>query len=71
METTNDKLNQIREEMATVVGDDLADSLVRAGRKGGQFDLDMQLAINDGLEQLSREKRMQALALIDSLIRTN
>jgi len=71
LETTNDKLNQIREEMATVVGDDLADSLVRAGRKGGQFDLDMQLAINDGLEQLSREKRMQALALIDSLIRTN
>ena len=71
METTNDKLNQIREEMASVVGPDLADSLVRAGRKRGQFDLDMQLAINDGLEQLSREKREKAVALIDSLIRSN
>lgn len=68
METTNDRLKGIQQELASVVGGDLADSLVRAGRKRGEFDLDMQLAINDGLATLPRHKRVEVLALLDTML---
>ncbi|MDW3208118.1 MAG: hypothetical protein R8L07_21495 [Alphaproteobacteria bacterium] len=68
METTNDRINNIRTVLADIVGSDLADSLVRAGRKRGEFDLDMQLAINDGLQSLTIEKRQEAIALLDSML---
>ncbi|NMM46519.1 hypothetical protein HH303_18660 [Rhodospirillaceae bacterium KN72] len=71
METTNDRLNHLRGVLADIVGRDLADSLVRAGRKRGEFDLDMQLAINDGLQGLPQDKRLEALAMIDGLMGRN
>lgn len=69
METTNDRLSILKVQLAGIVGPDLADSLVRAGRKRGEFDLDMQLALNDGLQSLDEEKRRDALFLLDRLLR--
>lgn len=68
METKNDRIDSIRVVLGDILGADLADSLVRAGRKRGEFDLDMQLAINDGLQSLTAEKRRQAIALLDSML---
>lgn len=68
METKNDRIDSIRVVLGDILGEDLADSLVRAGRKRGEFDLDMQLAINDGLQSLTAEKRRQAIALLDSML---
>lgn len=69
METTNDRIKQLETELAKVLGGELADSLVRAGRKRGRQDLDMQLVINDGLASMPQHKRLEVLDLIDSLMR--
>lgn len=66
-ETTNDALNTIREQLADLVGGDLADSLVRAGRKRGAFDLDLHLLISDGVKALSQEKKRDVLRLLDAM----
>ena len=50
--------------LAEVCGDDLAESLVFAGRGGGALNLDMQLTINDGLEQLDEAKRERVLEIL-------
>jgi len=54
--------------LASILGADLADSLIRAAMRQGTWDLDMQLAINDGLKDLDGERRQRALGLIDELL---
>ena len=55
-------------ELATILGPDLATSLVGAARTEGAWGLDLHLAINDGLERLDPERRARALALVDRLL---
>ena len=62
-------LPQLRESLVDVVGPDLADSLVKAAMHQGDLTLDMQLAINDGLEFLTEEKRLEVLRVIDEVRR--
>ncbi len=50
-------LPRLTEKLSQVCGDDLAESLIIAGRGGGDLNLDMQLVINDGLDQLDDEKK--------------
>jgi hypothetical protein len=68
MATRNDQLTEVRDKLSMELGHDLADSLVRAGRLRGVFSLDMQLAISDGLEGLTSEKRRKVLDLLDTLM---
>lgn len=58
-------LPQLREALTDVVGEDLADSLVKASMHRGELTLDMQLAINDGLEILTDEKREEVISIIE------
>ena len=58
-------LNGLEENLSEIVGDDLAESLVKAALNRGRYDLNLQLAINDGLETLTTERRRQVLALLD------
>lgn len=67
--TGNDAIARIRAALAEELGVDLADSLVRAARNRGQLDLDLQLAINDGLLTLAADQRARVIGLIDSLMR--
>lgn len=68
MVTKNDQISEVRDKLSLELGHDLADSLVRAGRLRGVYSLDMQLAISDGLEGLSSEKRRKVLDLLDTLM---
>ena len=63
-----DALPLLEDKLAAIVGEDLAGSLIRAAMQRGEWGLDMQLAINDGLERLDGERRERALGLIDSLL---
>ncbi|MCR9218805.1 MAG: hypothetical protein NXI21_01120 [Alphaproteobacteria bacterium] len=63
-----EKLPQLEDKLAAIVGEDLAGSLIRAAMKRGEWGLDMQLAINDGLERLEPERRERAVRLIDDLL---
>ncbi len=62
------ELPELEGKLAAIVGDDLAGSLIRAALRRGEWGLDMQLAINDGLAQLDPVKRRRALELIDQLL---
>ncbi len=62
-------LPQLRKALEGVVGYDLAESLVKAAMQRGEMTLDMQLAINDGLDVLDKEKRRTLLAIIDDMHR--
>lgn len=64
---TLDELNVVRDRLSDEIGRDLADSLVWASRKRGEFDLDMHLRINDGVNDLTPEKRRRVLELLDTL----
>lgn len=59
-------LEGLRSELAGIVGEELANSLVWAGRRRGEYDLNMQLLLNDGLEQVPNDKKLEALDLIDA-----
>ncbi|MBP5857632.1 hypothetical protein KAJ83_11480 [Marivibrio halodurans] len=63
-----DTLPVLEGKLAVILGEDLAVSLIRAARHRGEWGLDMQLAINDGLESLPPERRARALVLIDQLL---
>lgn len=67
METTSDQLKAVKAQLGEILGDDLADSLVRAGQTQGDFALDLQLLVNDGLQSVPPEKRQQVLSLLDRL----
>ena len=58
-------LSGLEENLSEIVGDDLAQSLVKAALARGEYGLDLHLAINDGLEMLSDDRRRQVLALLD------
>ncbi|MDJ0685507.1 MAG: hypothetical protein QNJ84_12455 [Alphaproteobacteria bacterium] len=62
-------LPQLRAALEDVVGSDLADSLVKAAMQKGELTLDMQLAINDGVDLLDDAKRREVLAIIDDMRR--
>lgn len=64
-EIVNVYLPQLRDALTEAVGDDLADSLVKASMHRGELTLDMQLAINDGLDIMTEEKRKQVIAIIE------
>lgn len=66
--STEAGLQTVRSALSDIVGEDLADSLVKCGIHGGELDLNMQLAINDGLEALDSHERAQAIALIDAMM---
>ncbi len=57
-------------ELATILGPDLATSLIGAARTDGAWGLDLHLAINDGLERLEPDRRAHALALVERLLRS-
>lgn len=59
-------LLDLEKELGIIVGPDLASSLVRVARRGRSVDLESQLLINDGLENLSTQQREEALHLLDS-----
>lgn len=64
---TND-LTGLEDKLAAVIGEDLASSLIRAAITRGEWGIDMQLAINDGLQNLDEERRKRAVSLIDQLL---
>ncbi|RVU38397.1 hypothetical protein EOI86_03685 [Hwanghaeella grinnelliae] len=61
-------LARFRSDLAAICGDDLADSLLKAGQSGGVPNLDMQLAINDGLEMMDEAQRSEILRLLDDFL---
>lgn len=63
-----DRIPVLEGKLAAILGEDLAVSLIRAALHRGAWGLDMQLAINDGLESLPPETRARALGLIDQLL---
>lgn len=58
-------LDSLEENLSEIVGDDLAESLVKAALNRGRYDLNLQLAINDGLETLTPDRRREVLALLE------
>ena len=66
--STEAGLETVRTALSDIVGEDLADSLVKCGVHGGKLDLNMQIAINDGLDALEANERAQAVALIDAMM---
>ncbi len=60
-----DTLRDLESKLTEIIGADLAESLVKAGRHGDEMTLDLQLAINDGLETLTEEQRRAALQVLD------
>ena len=54
MVTKNDQISEVRDKLSLELG--------------GVYSLDMQLAISDGLEGLSSEKRRKVLDLLDTLM---
>lgn len=67
-ETDHETLPALEDKLAAVLGDDLADSLIRAAMTRGTWGLDMQLAVNDGLAALDAERKERAISLIDKLL---
>ena len=65
---SREDLEKLTDDLAEIFGRELAESLVRAGASNGEFDLDQQLLINDGIEAMTPEQRKHALALIDTLL---
>ncbi len=63
-----DLLAQFEVDLAEVCGADLSESLLKAGQSGGVMNLDMQLAINDGLEMIDEEKRALILGMLDDFL---
>lgn len=63
-----DDLPLLEGKLAAILGEDLAISVIRAAERRGAWSLDMQLAINDGLEGLPPETRARAVSLIDALL---
>ncbi len=61
-------LARFRSDLAAICGEDLADSLLKAGQSGGAPNLDMQLAINDGLETMDEAQRSEILRLLDDFL---
>ncbi len=61
-------LARFRTDLAAICGEDLADSLLKAGQSGGAPNLDMQLAINDGLEMMDEAQRSEILGLLDDFL---
>lgn len=61
-----DSLNDLESQLSDIIGDDLAESLVKAAMNSGELTLDLQLALNDGLEVLTGEQRRKALRVLDS-----
>lgn len=59
---------QFRTDLAAICGDDLAESLLKAGQSGGAPNLDMQLAINDGLEVMDDAQRSAVMRLLDDFL---
>ncbi len=66
---TSQYLPDLKKGLSEIVGTDLAESLVNAALAGGELNLDMQLAINDGLEEMSEEQRSEVLGLLKNLRR--
>lgn len=61
-------LAQFRADLTEICGEDLAGSLLKAGQSGGAPNLDMQLALNDGLETLDEAQRSEILRLLDGFM---
>lgn len=55
-------------DLAAICGNDLAESLLKAGQSGGAPNLDMQLAINDGLEVMDDAQRAAITGLLDDFL---
>ena len=66
---TSQYLPDLKKGLSEIVGADLAESLVNAALAGGELNLDMQLAINDGLDEMSEEQRAEVLGLLKNLRR--
>jgi len=59
-------LKDLESQLSGIVGDDLAESLIKAALRPGEVTLDLQLAMNDGLETLTREQRRSTLSVLDA-----
>ncbi len=60
-------LKDLEDRLSEILGDDLAESLIKAALRPGEITLDLQLAMNDGLETLTREQRLSTLSALDTL----
>lgn len=60
-------LSKLTTGLIDICGDDLAESLIKAGHAGGALNLDMQLLINDGLELMDDSQRDQILDLLSDI----
>lgn len=60
-------LPRLTAKLSEICGEDLAESLIKAGQGGGELNLDMQLVINDGLEQLDEDQRGRVLELLSEV----
>lgn len=65
----NDMVDELNARLGKTLGPDLADTLIRAARSRGDLTLDMQLAINDGLDSLTPDQRRDVLSILDDLRR--
>ena len=61
-----DALNDLESQLSDIIGADLAESLVKAALNSGELTLDLQLAMNDGLEMLTNAQRKDALRVLDT-----
>lgn len=61
----SDTLHDLETQLTEIIGADLAESLVKAAKRNGEVTLDLQLAMNDGLENLTADQRRSALHLLD------
>lgn len=68
-EPAEDILDELIARLGRTLGPDLADTLVHAARSRGDLTLDMQLAINDGLDSLTPDQRAEVLSILDDLRR--
>lgn len=66
-EIVNTFLPRLETGLRAIVGEDLAESLVKAARAGDAMTLDLQLALNDGLEEISDDQRTDIITLIDTV----
>ena len=60
-------LPQVLEGLKDVLGEDLAETIIKAASEKDMSAVNRQLLINDGLAEISPAQRAEALAFLDTI----